>query len=348
MITCPPREVAPAPTARWLAPPLVALWLALASWPVQALEKVRTFTQTNYPGFIQYTARELGLFTKYGIDPDLRFFPSGAPIVQAAAADGWDIAFLGAPPAVIGATTLGMVTIGVLYDESVQHKLIGRPDFVAQVEADPQRLKGAKIFVTTLSTGHYVAEACLRKFGLAPGDVSIIPSEQSATLAAFSAGQGDLAQAWPPFTLALLERGNRVLCDGQQAGVEVATVWVAAKSFAARHPDLVVKWLKANGEAIDWIRQDPVRTTQMYRKFMASVGQSASESTLRDVVRFVMDAHTLQQQIGFMTAHEREAPYILRMYDGIARFFIRNGRLREVPDFKPFVDASFLARAVQP
>lgn len=316
--------------------------------PAQTLEKVRTFTQTNYPGFIQFAARELGLFTKYGIDPDLRYLPSGAPIIQAAASDQWDVAFLGAPPAVIGASALGMVTIGVVYDEASQHKLIGRSEYVAQALANPERLKGARIFVTTLSTGHYVTEACLRKFGLAPGDVRIIPSEQPASLAAFSAGQGDLVQAWPPFTSALLERGNRVLCDGRQAGVDIATVWVASKSFAARRPDLVVRWLKANGDAVNWIRQDPERTAQMYRKFMASVGQSATESTLKSVVEFVMEANTLRAQIGYFQAKAGESPYVLRMYEGIARFFIRNGRMKEVPDFRPYLDASFLTKAVQP
>lgn len=314
----------------------------------QRLEKVRTFSQTNYPGFIQFAAKELGLFTKYGIDPDLRFFPSGAPIVQAAAAKEWDIAFLGAPPAVIGGSSLGMVTIGLIYDEASQHKLIGRPDFVAKVLANPASLKGAKIFVTTLSTGHYMVEGCLRKFGLGSNDVSIIPSEQAATLAAFTAGQGDLAQVWPPFTSALQERGNQVLCDGQQAGVDIVTVWVATKDFATKRPDLVVKWLKANGDAVKWVKQDPARTTEMYRKFMAFTGQTATETTLKDVVSFVMSANTLDQQIRSMTAKEGASPYIIRAYEGIAKFFIRNGRMKEVPDFRPLVDASFLLKAAQP
>lgn len=310
--------------------------------------KVRTFSQTNYPGFIQYVARELGLFAKYGIDSDLRFFPSGAPIVQAAAAKEWDMAFLGAPPAVIGASSLGMITIGMIYDEAPQHKLIGRSDFVARALADPAALKGAKIFVTTLSTGHYMTEACLRKFGLTPKDISIIPSEQAATLAAFTAGRGDLAQVWPPFTSTLLERGNRVLCDGGQAGLDIATVWVAAKDFAARRPDLVVKWLKANGEAVKWVKQDPARTLDMYRKFMAFNGQTSTETVLKDIVGFVMTANTLEDQIRYLTPADGEPSFIVRAYEGIARFFVRNGRMKGVPDFRPLVDASFLQKAVQP
>ncbi len=326
-----------------------ATLLALAhSGSALALEKVRTYTQTNYPGFIQFAAKELGLFAKYDIDPELRYFPSGAPIVQAAAAKEWDIAFLGAPPAVIGATSLGMITIGMIYNEAAQHMLIGRPDYVAAALANPASMKGAKVFVTTLSTGHFMVEACLRKLGMGPNDVSIIPSDQTASVSAFATGQGDLVQAWPPFTSALLERGNRVLCDGQQVGSRIATVWVATKEFAAKRPDLVVKWLQANGEAVTWVRQDAARTTEMYRKFMAFAGQTASETTIKETVRNVMTAETLKDQVKFMTSSGAAKPYIIDMYEGIAEFFIRNGRMKEVPDFRPVVDASFLQKAIQP
>lgn len=325
-----------------------ALTLTALIWSgsALALDKVRTYTQTNYPGFIQFVAKELGLFTKYGIDPDLRYFPSGAPIVQAAAAKEWDIAFLGAPPAVIGASSLGIVTIGMIYNESGQHKLIGRPDYVAAATSKPASLRGARIFVTTLSTGHFMVEACLRKLGLAPNEVTLIPSDQVASVSAFSTGQGDLVQVWPPFTSALLERGNRVLCDGQQAGSRIATVWVASKEFASKRPDLVIKWLQANGDAVNWVREDVTRTTEMYRKFMAFSGQNSTESTLRDTVNVVMTAETLKEQIKYFSGTDASKPYMVEMYEGIAEFFIRNGRMKEVPDFRPLIDASFLKKAV--
>lgn len=326
------------------------LAVVMASLPpfafAQKLDKVRTFTQTNYPGFIQYVARELGLFTKYGIDPDMKFFPSGAPIVQAAAAKEWDVAFLGAPPAVIGASTLGMITIGMPYEEAPTHQLFGRPDYVAKVQANHAALKGAKIFVTTLSTGHFMTEACLRKFGLTSNDVSIIPSEQTATLSAFSSGQGDLAQVWPPFTFALQERGDKVLCDGAQAGVSIPSVWVTTQDFASKHPDLVVRWLKANGDAVDWIRADKARTKDMYKKFMAYVGQTASDSTMNGVVDVVMTAYPMAEQAKMLASSGGQKPYIIKSYEAIAQFFIRNGRLKSVPNFAPVVDAGPAEKAI--
>ncbi len=312
----------------------------------QGLEKVRTFSQTNYPGFVQFVAKELGLFKKYGIDPDLRFFPSGAPIVQAAAAKEWDIAFLGAPPAVIGSTSLGLVTVGIITDNPYEHQLIGRAQYVANTLANPGALKGAKIFVTTLSTGHQMVEGCLRKFGLSSKDVAIIPSEQAATVAAFQAGQGDLAQVWSPFNDALRERGNRILCDGGQAGLHILTVWVAAKDFADKRPELVVRWIKANGDAVKWIKEDLARTTEMYRRFMALAGQNADGAALKGVIDAVMQMKTLEEQMGYMRAMNGARSEADLAYQGIAEFFVRNGRMKEVPDFRPYIDASFLQRAI--
>jgi NitT/TauT family transport system substrate-binding protein len=310
----------------------------------QDLAKVRTFTQTNFPGFVQFVTNELGLFTKYGIDPSLKYFPSGAPIVQAGAANEWDIAFLGAPPAVIGSDSLGIVTIGVITDDP--HELFGRPDYVDKALADPSTLKGAKIFVTTLSTGHYMVESCLQKFGLDSKDVTIIPSDQAATVSAFLAGEGDLAQTWQPFSDALRARGNNVLCDAAQTNLHIFTVWVATKAFATQHPDLVTKWVKANGEAVDWIKQDEARTTEMYRKFMALSGQTTEGDALKSVIGSVMAAKTLNEQLGYMMAADGSKPEVIKAYEGIAEFFIRNGRMPTVPDFTPYVDASFLKAAV--
>lgn len=321
-----------------------ALSVAVTCAHAQDLAKVRTFTQTNFPGFVQFVADQAGLFTKYGIDPELKYFPSGAPIVQAGAANEWDIAFLGAPPAVIGSDSLGIVTIGVITDDP--HELFGRPEYVDKVLADPASLKGAKIFVTTLSTGHYMVESCLQKFGLRSSDVSIIPSDQTATVSAFLAGEGDLAQTWQPFSDALRARGSKVLCDAAQTDLHIFTVWVATKAFATEHPDLVTKWIKANGEAVEWIKQDEARTTEMYQKFMQLSGQTTEGDALKSVVTSVMAAKTLDEQLGYMTAAEGAKPEVIKAYEGIAEFFIRNGRMQSVPDFTPYVDASFLKEAV--
>ena len=61
-----------------------------------------------------------------------------------------------------------------------------------------------------------------------------------------------------------------------------------------------------------------------------------------------MKAKTLEDQIGYMVAPGGARAEIVSAYEGIAQFFIRNGRMKEVPDFRPYIDASFLQKAVRP
>ncbi len=80
---------------------------------------------------------------------------------------------------------------------------------------------------------------------------------------------------------------------------------------------------------------------------MAFVGQTATETTLKEVVAVVMTAKTLEEQVKLLSAADGAKPYIIRSYERIAQFFIRNGRLKEVPGFRPLVDAAFLVKATQ-
>lgn len=307
--------------------------------------KVRTTSITAYTGFSIYVAKELGLFAKNGIDTDPKWFPSGAPIMQAAAAGAWDMTFLGAPPTTLGGPKLGLMTVGMVAEEAGMHQLIGRPDFVAKVKKDPQALKGAKIFVTTLSTGDYMTESCLQKFGLTKSDVKIIPSEQQATLSAFAAGQGDLAQVWSPQSTALINRGNVVLCDANETKLSMPAVWVAHPKFVAdpKNRKAIVGWLKANLEAVDWILADRKRTFDMYKKYDKYRGFNFDDKLLEGEVDLVMSTYMgLNEQIKMLAKGADGKKPIVKSFEEIAQFFIRQGRMKKVPDYAKVIDASYL------
>lgn len=325
---------------------LVFAAVLLAANVAGAQEKVRTFSINAYTGFSVFAAKELGLFAKNGIDTDPRFFPSGAPIVQAAAAKEWDITFLGAPPTVLAGPNLGLVTVGMVAEEGSMHELIGRPDFVAAAKKDPAKLKGARVFVTTLSTGHYMVEACLNKLGVSPAEVSIIPSDQQSTLSAFAAGQGDLAQVWSPQNTALRLRGNQVLCDARETHLSMPAVWVAHPDFIKRKPELVGKWIKANLEAIDILKKDPKKAFELYRKYDKFRGFNYTDDLLKEELRYVLTTYLGgTEQLKLFSSAGGKAP-IVKAYEDISQFFIRQGRLKEVPNFQPLVDDRYLKSAI--
>lgn len=321
-----------------------AMLAGASAIPASALDEVRTSSITAYTGFYIYVADQLGLFEKHGIKTEPRWFPSGAPIMQAAAGGQWDMTFLGAPPKTLGGPTLGLVTVGMIAEEGGMHELIGRPDFVAEARANPEALRGARVFVTTLSTGHYMTEGCLQSMGLSIDDVRVIPSEQQATLSAFVAGEGDLAQVWSPQTTALKARGNEVLCDAASLGLSMPGVSVAHPDFIARtDPDVIVRWLRAKEDAVQWIREDRARTFEMYKSYDSFRGFDFEDELLEGEVDLVMNTYMdTAEQLALMQPDADGTVPIVASFEAIAEFFIRQGRMEEVPDYLPYFDPQYL------
>lgn len=321
--------------------------VTLAGGAAWAQDKIRTNSMPYYTGFPIFVADKLGLYAEHGIETKPKYFPSGAPIIQAAAAKQWDITFLGAPPATLAGPKLGLVTIGFVTEEAGIHQLIGRPDGVAAVKADANAIKGKQIFVTTVSTGHYMTEGCLQSMGVSLDEVTILPSEQTATLSAFAAGQGDFAQAWPPQGDALLSQGNEVLCDGIQAGLSIPSVWIAAPHIIEENPDAVVRWLKATSAAVDWIKEDRDRAADMYREFEQFRGFDLDPAVLeKEIDTMFNDLVQAPEMIEKMTASGGEKSYLAKGYEGVAGFFNRVGRMDDIPDYESLIDPSFLQKAI--
>lgn len=312
----------------------------------QTMDKVRIAAQVWYPSFAMYAAQEAGIYKKWGIDPEFKVYPSGAPIAQAAATNEWDVAQIGAPPFMQAAAKLDLKAVGVISEEAVMHELIVRPDFYEVLKKDPSKIKGSKVFITTASTGHYMVEACMKKFGLSMSDIQVLPSEQPASLAAFMAGNGDMVQLWAPQSTVAREKGMKTLCDGVQAGLNIPSVWAVAPDFAKKRPDVAVRWLKATLEGAEWASQDRARTTAVYKKWDEFRGSQTSDNILAEEVTLAMGLWPLSQQSEKMKGKPGEkTPYVHRALNGIAEFFIRIGRWKEKPDISAMIDTSFLDKA---
>lgn len=324
---------------------LLAAIATLTPAVAQQKDKIRLAGQVWYPSFPMYTAIEHGTYAKWGLEPSIKIFPSGAPIVQAAATNEWDVAHIGLPPTVQG-VKLGLIIAGVISEEAVIHQLIGRPDYVASVQKEPAKLKGAKIFITTASTGHYMVELCLKRRGIALSEIQILPSEQQASLSAFIAGNGDLAQFWTPQSTAARSKGNKVLCDGIEAGALIPSVWVIHPEFAKKNPDAAVRWLRATLEAADWARNNKAAAATLYRKWDAFRGTQTTEEFLKEEIELATDLWPIAKQLTSMKGEGGKRPYVQEAIDGIAQFYVRIGRMKEVsPEIFKMIDTSWIDKA---
>jgi ABC-type nitrate/sulfonate/bicarbonate transport system substrate-binding protein len=330
---------------------LLSVCILSASPPAaaQQKDKIRIAAQVWYPSFPQFTAMNEGIYAKWGLEPEMKVYPSGAPIVQAASTSEWDVAHIGAPPTIQG-YKLGLVIAGVISEEAVIHQLIGRPDFVDAAKKDPAKIKGSKIFITTASTGHFMVEACLKKRGLAMSDIQILPSEQQASLSAFMAGNGELAQLWTPQSTTARSRGMKVLCDAPEGGLKIPSVWVIHPDFAKKNPDAAVRWLRATLEGAEWAQVDRKRTEALYKKWDQYRGTQTPDEFLKEEVDLAMDLWGLKKQQEAMKGVGGGKPYVFEALEEITAFYGRIGRMKEPLDqakasVNKLVDTSWLDKA---
>ena len=327
---------------------LAALTLALPVY-AQQKDKIRIAAQVWYPSFPLFTAMDQGIYAKWALEPEIKVYPSGAPIVQAASTYEWDVAHIGAPPTIQG-YKLGLIIAGVISEEAVIHQLIGRPDWVEAAKKDPSKIKGAKVFITTASTGHFMVESCLKKRGLTMSDIQVLPSEQQSSLSAFIAGNGDLAQLWTPQNTAARARGMKVLCDGIEANLKIPSVWVIHPEFAKKNPDAAVRWLRATLEAVEWAQADRKRTDALYKKWDQYRGTQTPPEYLKEEIDLAVDLWPLNRQLESMKGVSGKKPYVYEALDDITAFYHRIGRIKEPLDqakvsVNKMVDTSWLDKA---
>ena len=311
----------------------------------QAKDKIRIAAQVWYPSFPQYVAMTQGIYSKWGLDPTMKVYPSGGPIVQAAATAEWDVAHIGLPPTVQG-WKLGLIIAGVISEEAVIHQLIGRPEYVDRMKKNPAGIKGAKVFVTTASTGHFMVEGCLKKAGLTMNDIQVLPSEQAASLSAFMAGNGDLAQLWTPQSTAARGRGMKVLCDATEANVKVPSVWVIHPDFAKKNPDAAVRWMRATMEGVNWIAQEKARVPAIYKEWDKYRGTQTEDAFLAEEVELARDLWGMPAQFERMIGKPGEKAYVYQVLEDISAFYQRIGRMKEIaPEIAKMPDPSWIRKA---
>src|SRR4029078_6354372 len=101
------------------------------------------------------------------------------------------------------------------------------------------------------------------------GDVSVVPQDNSTTVAAFQTGAIDGAWVPEPYATKLKNEGGKVLVDEATLwpqGKFVNTNLVVTTNFLGDHPDVVAKLIKALADSIDLINNDQAGSAQLVSK----------------------------------------------------------------------------------
>ncbi len=228
---------------------LVVAPLALGlSWPAAAQNtkpipvRIGLQAQTSW---LLYTARDLKLFEKVGLDPQYVRLTTGAQSIAAMASRSLDIASPGVTPFAAGlAQGVNWKIVGI------DTTLPNAEGFVARKDTEIRKLedlKGKTIAVARGSTSYYGLLAALQSKGVAKDDVKLLLMGPPEQIGAMSNGNVDAVAVWEPWIQRQIkETGARLIGMEADYGVHTAlAVYAVHGEFAEKNREAVDRFLKA-------------------------------------------------------------------------------------------------------
>lgn len=145
-----------------------------------------------------------GLLEDFPYEIEWSEFTSGPPLVEAAAADQIDVAWVGSSPPIFGAAAQAEFKIVATVQEEDQHAdsiLVPKDSDIRSIED----LKGRKIAVGKGTSAHGLLLNTLNEAGLSIDDVEAQYLTPPDGQAAFQSGQVDAWSIWDPYTTATID-----------------------------------------------------------------------------------------------------------------------------------------------
>ena len=203
-----------------------------------------------------------GYFEKAtGYKINWRKFDSGAKVINAMASGDVHISLAGSSPIAAGVSRgLDIELIWVYEDIASAEAMVVRNG--SGILA-PQDLKGKKLGVPFVSTTHFHTLFALEQFGISPKDVKILNMQPNAIAAAWERGDIDAAFIWDPALGRIKKTGKVLITSGTLSTWGKATFdgCVANKTWAAKHPEFMAKYIKAVAEIDASYRDNPMAWT---------------------------------------------------------------------------------------
>lgn len=340
----------PAGKARFIRRAWLALLPAVALAGMPALTQAADAPASIRVGYVdlvnaQILAKVLHLTEKsVGIPVKWIKFGSGGDLNRAVAAGQIDFGGVGNPPATIGITQgLTYEGIFVLDELGPVESLVARKGIKSIKD-----LKGKIIATPFGSTSHYELIAALAGAGLNPADAKILDMDPHDAYAAWVRKDIDAAYLWEPVLGKMEASGGHVLMDSgtmAKRGYPTWDVGVVMKSFAAKYPKVVVKYLKAECQAIDYWHKNPKKAAELIAK---ELSLPVKETTREMSGTYMIPCHK-QLTAGYLGTTKKKGKFVATLL-ATAKFLKSQNRLPTVKDksvYDSFINPSYLEIAVK-
>ncbi len=208
-----------------------------------------------YNAVIFYTARDLTLFEKAGLQPVYTRFTAGPPQFAAFQSESVDVGLFGTAGMVVGASQeLDFKNFYIQIASCYADGLVVRQESGINKLQD---LKGKKIAFVRGTSAHLGLIKALQSAGLSPSDVTMIHTDLAAMTPAFANKDVDAAYTWEPWISRMQEAGGKVIVRSNQVGLNTSDHWVVRAGWAQKNPQAIQLILRAVDLALAEFKKNP-------------------------------------------------------------------------------------------
>ncbi len=351
---------------KWIALAMAAVFVLSLSGTAVATGKpvkVPTAWMDEHETFLMWYAKEKGWDKDAGLDVEIKYFNSGADILNALPSGEWVFSGMGAVPAMLGNLRYDTIIIGNGNDESMTNGVVVRKDSpIAKVKGwnkdypdvmgSPETVKGKTFLVTTVSSAHYALSSWLNVLGLKDSDVVIKNMDQAQAVGAFENNIGDGVALWAPHLFLAMDKGGVLAADLKMCKKGNPIVLIADAKYANSHPEITAKFLGVYLRAVNMLQKESAESlVPEYRRFFLEwAGKDYAEDlALKDIQKHPV--YNLEEQLVMFDDGNGQSQ--AQKWQGeIAGFFTTVGRItpeeaKKVQDGK-YATSKFLKMVQSP
>jgi ABC-type nitrate/sulfonate/bicarbonate transport system substrate-binding protein len=160
-------------------------------------------------------ALERGLFEKEGIEPQIRWTPSGREFAEAFAAGAVIMGTSGEQPATnLQARNLPLRIFAQLSEMSSSLGVVVKPTV-----SKPEDLYDKKVAFFPGTTSELLFQSFVRRYNLDPSRMQQFHMDMAESVAAFTRGDVDAIFGWEPNVTRAVEAGGKILATGSRSNV---------------------------------------------------------------------------------------------------------------------------------
>ncbi len=218
-------------------------------------ESVTIGMEPNQVNSLIYIAENQNYFAANGLNVTVKDYASGLAAVDGLLANEVDVA-TATEFVIVGKalTNEGVCTFGTI-DRFMQICLIGRRDLGI---GDVSDLRGKKIGVSLKTASEFYLGRFLDLHGMSIEQVVLVDVQPSRAADMLASGDVDAVIAWQPIVKVIKDHlGNRTVIWPAQSGQVAYCNAICVDDWAAKHPDLVIRFLKSLAQAETYLVRNP-------------------------------------------------------------------------------------------